>query len=85
MVETGTSEALSPSVQQLRSAAQTGDRLLISDQLRLLRDGVQLLGQQGTLPGPAVERLMGAIFGVDLQLGLVAPPSPTVAPALPSA
>lgn len=80
IAETGTSEALQLGVEQLRSAVQTGDRLAVSDQLRMLREAVQLLGQQGTLPGSAVERLMGALFGVDLQLGMIAPPSPTVLP-----
>lgn len=76
IAETGASGALGPLAQKLTGAVQAGDRLLASEQLRLLRDKVQLLSQQGALPVPAVDRLMAALFAVDLQIGTVIPPLP---------
>jgi hypothetical protein len=83
IAQTGTSEDLEPAAIKVRTAAETGDRLGVSEQLVFLRNQVQALRQTGELPEPSAERLLAAIFGVDLQLGKVIPPSP-LSPISPS-
>jgi hypothetical protein len=84
VAETGDSENLEPAVTKIRMAAETGDRLGVSEQLVFMRNQVQAL-RGDELSEPLAERLLATIFGVDLQLGKVIPPvplSPTPSPAV---
>jgi serine/threonine protein kinase len=76
IAQTGTAEDLGPAATKVREAAETGDRLGVSEQLVFMRNQVEALRQTGELPEPSGERLLAAIFGVDLQLGKVVPPTP---------
>jgi serine/threonine protein kinase len=84
VAETGDSEDLKPAVIKIRMAAETGDRLGVSEQLVFMRNQVQAL-RGDELPEPLAERLLATIFAVDLQLGKVIPPvplSPTPSPSV---
>lgn len=83
--ETGTSEDLATAAGRIREAAQQGDRLAVSEQIAFLRNQIQSMRQQQTLPQPSADRLLAAVFGVDLQLGRVVPaPSIQASPPAPS-
>lgn len=66
---------LQPEVSKIRSAAQTGDRLGVSEQLLIMRNEVQTLLQEGDLRQPEAGTLLSAIFGVELELGRIVPPN----------
>lgn len=74
--EAGFSSALSPSVQQVGAAARAGDSRAVSEQLRLLREGVQRLVQEGSLGEPATEELMAALTELDIEIGILYPAAP---------
>ena len=84
IVQTQTSQHLQPAAQKIRQAAQAGDRLGVSEQLAFLRNQVQSLRQENRIPQPAADILLAAVFGVDLQLGRVVPPSPPPVSPSPS-
>jgi len=80
IVETGTAAELQEAAQKIRSAAEVGDRLAVSEQLAFLRNQIQSLRQEGQLPEESAGRLLAAVFGVDLELGKVIPASPAPPP-----
>jgi serine/threonine protein kinase len=72
----GRSRDLEAPVAKIRSAAQIGDRLGVSEQLVVIRNKVESLLQEGDLQQAEAESLLAAVFGVELQLGKVVPPIP---------
>lgn len=77
------SNDLESPVAKIRSAAQIGDRLGVSEQLLVIRDKVQSLLQEGDLRRAEAEPLLAAVFAVELQLGKVVPPVPLNPPPSP--
>jgi hypothetical protein len=72
----GRSRDLDAPVAKIRSAAQIGDRLGVSEQLLVMRNKVQALLQEGEMRRAEAEPLLAGVFGVELQLGKVVPPVP---------
>ncbi len=69
-------DGLQPELSKIRNAAQVGDRLGVSEQLLVMRDDVQALLQGNDLSEPEAQALLAAIFGVELELGKIVPPTP---------
>jgi serine/threonine protein kinase len=73
---TGSSTDFQSELSRIRSGAQMGDRLTVSEQLLVMRNEIRELQQTEDLPEAEAQNLLAAVFGVELQLGKIVPPTP---------
>jgi serine/threonine protein kinase len=80
LAQTGTTEQLSTFTRDLRAAAQAGDRLEASEQLRMLRERTRSMVDAGDLTEPNAGAIEAGAFQVDLHIGTIYPPPPAAPP-----